>query len=156
MTHDPSDNDARIMLQILLTEARRFHSHRPSARRPTSAARSVMESSSSSNASMCSTSSTSTPPPCSLDSPRECDDLYDGWADLQGQIEDAWTNDVASPPSVKYQRIKSYLTCLFIWDPARDWDEFQDASPAASLEWINSRQRARLASLPPGQLFHCS
>ncbi len=162
MTHEPTDNDARIMLHILLTEARRFHSMRPSHRRPVSASRSVMESSSTGNASICSTASINsataavdlTPPHCPIESASESEgEPYDGWTDLQSQIEEAWSSDTYTSPHVKYQRLKSYLTCLFIWDPTRDWDEFEDASPASSLEWINGRQQARLTALPPGQLF---
>lgn len=165
---EPTDNDARIMLQILLTEARRFHVARPnSMRRPSSASRSVLDSSANSsvsNGSVCSLRSmTSTPPPqpnsqihLPYDSPEDSgleEVSYDGWTDLQSQIENAWAGDASSVPHVKYQRIKSYLTCLFIWDPTRDWEEFEDASPAASLQWISTRQQARLAALPPGKLF---
>ena len=80
-------------------------------------------------------------------------EAYDGWTDLQAQIEDAWVGSAHLPASARYTHIKNYLTYLFIWDTRREWDEFEQASPSSSRDWIASRQAERLRVLPQGQLF---
>jgi hypothetical protein len=181
-------NDTRIMLHMLLSEARNYHGAetRASKRAPVSVARPAFggtqcgdESLSMSACSMDSSyihvappgcespnennrstahPETDTPPPLPMDeSPSDSDDsvesVYDAWADLQMQIEDAWAGPGESSHAARYARIKSYLTWMFIWDPSRDWSDFEEVSAAASLEWITQRQVARLNRLQPGKFF---
>jgi hypothetical protein len=169
-----NSNDTRIMLHMLLTEARRYHAEeaRQSKRRPSAStsARSspnaslsdsthyldnswcVVEPGGSDSASMRDdTSSPDCSPPESVANSSEGG--YDPWADLQVQIEAAWSGPGEVSSHARYNRIKSYLTWMFIWDPSRDWSEFEDVSAQASLDWITHRQIARLNELRPGQLF---
>jgi hypothetical protein len=82
------------------------------------------------------------------------DDDYDGWADLQAQLEGLWNEPARGESAAqRYVRLKTYLTWLFIWDAGRDWDDFEEVSARASLDWIQARQTARLRALPPGRLF---
>jgi len=231
VTVDPAavtPNDTRIMLHMLLSEARAYHEARAaSLRRPTTPARPAVEIqgsfSSQATASFTSQGWCATPtrspvqpagecrknspcgttledaspdgasPPCRGAEPMETDDAvdaevkraiglpiaafptpenttdpetcedcstadnaveYDGWADLQSQIEALWYDPTSNePPAQRYLRLKTYLTWLFLWDAGRDWDDFGEVSAAASAEWIQTRQKARIDALPPGRLF---
>jgi len=207
VTVDPAavtPNDTRIMLHMLLSEARAYHEARAaSLRRPTTPARFAPEMTSpqyenflgrqrvgspldmhwrptpnqSPDGALQSfvldrAASTTTLPvtsdadstldrgvrdslPTLAEDGRACDNAieYDGWADLQSQIEALWYEPVDEPPAQRYLRLKTYLTWLFIWDAGRDWDDFGEVSAAASAEWIQTRQKARIDALPPGRLF---
>ena len=148
---EATDGDNRIMLQILLSEARRFHADRRSMRTPLTPSRPALGSPQFDPANASVSSDVSIRSHGSNASTGS--NASDGWTDLQYQIDEAWQVPTECPAAVRYQRIKSYLTWMFIWDPSREWVEFDEASPTASLQWITERQVARLNQLAPGSLF---
>ena len=173
-TEPQNDNDKRIKLHMLLSEARRFHAQasrrsgrRPVGNRTAGTVRDCWRPTPSTSPDLMDPRDTSDeaapaiPPPidvngepCStMDDDDDADCEYDGWAELQAHIEEAWYAPGAASAFVRYNRIQSYLTNLFIWDTTRQWHEFENASANASRNWIAERQRARLHALAPGELF---
>jgi hypothetical protein len=72
--------------------------------------------------------------------------------DLRGQVEAHW-DELEGSEQEKYDRIKCQLTSQFLWQkglvPGYERDLYR--SPGNVLQDLQSRQRARLMSLPPGQ-----
>ncbi len=73
--------------------------------------------------------------------------------ELQRQVESRW-NDLEGTPQDKYSRLKGRLTTLFLWDRQASVERDLECPPFHVLQELQFRQRQRLLSLPPGQLFH--
>ena len=136
---------ARVVL--LLDEAQRFHAHNPSsARCPgprsrlSSAASSAMTSPETSVEAI---SHAATPLPEPL--------TVDFWQQLRDHVAAHWITD-PTPPDFKYHAVKQWLTGLDLWRLDGSWDECKLDAPARRAA-ADERRRARIASLPRGQLF---
>jgi len=73
--------------------------------------------------------------------------------ELQRQVQSRW-NDLEGSPQDKYIRLRGRLTTLFLWDREASIERDLDCPPFHILQELQSRQRQRLLTLPPGQLFH--
>jgi hypothetical protein len=73
--------------------------------------------------------------------------------DLRRQVELAW-DSLNGGAEERYNRLKGRLTTLFLWDREHEMQRDLECPPDKVLEEYRLRQRERLLSLPPGQLFH--
>ena len=130
-------------VQLLLDEAQRFHAGHPSSKRSPG---------SRSGASSLVSSANSTPDssmeeiPIHSSPPEFC-----FWRQLRDHVAAHWDADPA-PPQFKYHTVKQWLTGLDLWRLDVSWDECKLDAPVRRAA-TDARRRARLASLPAGQLF---
>ena len=135
-TVDDAHTGRERLLQ-LVAEARRFHAHHATPRRPALPASSTDTSQSSGSA----------------EAPPQSDNAVTGglepWEYVRRHVEYFWDSDHGSEKA-RYATCKEWLTSLQLWDTSITWAQVEGAASEAKAQ----RRKERLAQLKPGRLFN--
>lgn len=155
-----SERDAGIMLQILISEAKRFSKavRKGATKRTLSKEESVAEiAADRTPMRRIETTSEDDSPASSLGYDEEDLDGDESWRLLSSQITGFWQQLKVTCPhetvDVRYHRVKCRLTTLFLWDPKCDDLRDFDLPPQHAMNRVYNAHTSRLRNLPPGDLF---